>query len=42
MPEIDAVFTLRRMQENYHATGKKMCFVDLEKAFDSVPKKLDQ
>ena len=33
---IDAVFILRRMQEEYHAKGKKLClcFVDLEKAFD--------
>ena len=39
---IDAVFILRRMQEEYHATGKKvyMCFVDLEKALDRVPSKL--
>ena len=39
MPErgtIDAVFILRRLQEEYHAKGKKlnMCFVELEKAFD--------
>ena len=45
MPErgtIDAVFMLRKMQEEYHAKGKKlcMCFVDLEKAFDRVPKKV--
>ena len=33
---IDAVFILRRMQEEYQAKGKKlyMYFVDLEKAFD--------
>ena len=42
MPErgtIVAVFILRWMQEEYHATGKKLyrCFVDLEKAFDRVP-----
>ena len=37
---IDAVFILRRMQEVYHAKGKKlyMCFVDLEKAFVRVPR----
>ena len=31
---IDAVFILRRMQEEYHAKGRKLCmsFVDLEKA----------
>ena len=45
MPErgtIDAVFILRRMQETYHAKGKKLCmrFVDLEKAFDRVPRKV--
>ena len=39
---IDAVFILRRMQEEYHAKGKKfnMCFVDLEKAFDIAPRKV--
>ena len=45
MPErgtIDAVFILRRMQEEYHAEGKKlyMCFVDLENPFDRVPRKV--
>ena len=36
---IDAVFTLRRSQEEYLDKKKKlyMCFVDLEKAFDRVP-----
>ena len=45
MPErgtIDAVFILRRMQEEYHAKGRKlyMCFVDLENAFDRVQTKV--
>ena len=45
MPErgtIDAVFILRRLQEEYHAKIKKlfMCFVDLEKAFDRVSRKV--
>ena len=35
---IDAVFILRRIQEEYLAKQKKlyMCFVDLKKAFDSL------
>ena len=38
---IDAVFILRRLQE-YLDKGKKlyMCFVDLEKVFDRVPRKV--
>ena len=38
----DVVFILRRLQEEYHAKGKKlyMCLVDLEKAFDRVPRKV--
>ena len=45
MPEkgtIDAVFTLSRMQKWYHANVKKlyMCFVDSEKAFDRVQRKV--
>ena len=45
MPEsgtIDALFILRSLQEEYHAKGKKlyMFFVDLEKAFDRVPRKM--
>ena len=36
--KIDAVFILRRLQEEYLDKEKKlyMCFVDLEKAFDRV------
>ena len=39
---IDAVFILRRMHEEYHDKGIKlyMCFVDLEKAFDRVRRKV--
>ena len=45
MPEkgtIDAVFILRRLQEEYHAKGKKLyvCLVDLMKAFKRVPRKV--
>ena len=38
---IDAVFILSRMQEGYHAKGKKlyMCFGDLWKALDRVLRK---
>ena len=39
---IDAVFIIGSLQEKYHAKGKKlyMCFVDLEKAFDRVSRKV--
>ena len=45
MPErgsIDAVFILRRLQAEYHANGEKlyMCFVNLEKVFDRVQRKV--
>ena len=38
---IDALFVLRRMQGEYQDKGKKlyMCFVDLQKSFDRVPRK---
>ena len=37
----DAVFILRWIQEEYLAKLKKLCacFVDLEEAFDGVPRK---
>jgi len=36
----DAIFIVRQMQEKFRATGKKLYFgfVDLEKAFDRVPR----
>ena len=39
---VDAIFIVRRMQEEYQKKDKKlyMCFVDMEKAFDRVPKKV--
>ena len=41
---IDVVFILRRIQEECLAKQRKlcMCFVDLVKAFDSVPRKVVQ
>ena len=38
---IDAVFILRGIQEEYLTKQKKLyiCFVDLEEAFDRVPRK---
>ena len=37
----DALFVVRRMQEEYRDKKKKLyCFVDIERAFDSVPRKV--
>ena len=40
--KVDAIFILRRIQESYLGTNRKLfiCFVDLKKAFDRVPKKV--
>ena len=45
MPErstVNAIFILRRVQKSYLEKNGKLfiCFVDLEKAFDRVPKKV--
>ena len=39
---IDALYILSMVQEQHRAKGKKlyMCFVDLEKAFDRIPRKV--
>ena len=38
---VDAIFIVRRMQQEYQKDKKLyMCFVDMEKAFDRVPKKV--
>ena len=39
---VDAIFIGRRMQEEYQKKNKKLytCFVDKEKAFDRVPRKV--
>ena len=39
---VDAIFIVRTMQEEYQKKEKKlyMCFVDMEKAFDRVPRKV--
>jgi len=38
----DAIFIVRQMQKKFRAKGKKLYFgfVDLEKAFDRVPRKV--
>ena len=39
---VDAIFIVRRMQEEYQKKDKKlyMCFVDMEKSFDRMPRKV--
>ena len=39
---VDAIFMVRRLQEKYAEKKQKlyMCFVDLEKAFDRVPRRV--
>ena len=39
---VGAIFIVRRMQEEYQKKDKKlyMCFVDIEKAFDRMPRKV--
>ena len=39
---VDAIFIVRRMQEQYQKKDKKfyMCFVKMEKAFDRVPREV--
>ena len=39
---VDAIFAVRRVQEKYQKKDKKlyMCFVEMEKAFDRVPRKV--
>ena len=39
---MDAIFIFRRMQESYFEKNRKLfiSFVDLEKAFDRVPRKV--
>ena len=41
---VEAIFILRRMQKSYLEKNRKLiiCFVDLEKAFDRVPRKRNE
>ena len=39
---MDTIFIVRRLQVEYQKKEKKlyMCFVDMQKAFDRVPRKI--
>ena len=39
--KVDAIFIMRRMQEEYQKDKELyMCFVDMEKTFDNMPRRV--